>query len=135
LPLPNATAHSSASQWKSLGFDPHAIVARCLAVENPSSHPYAGIMGLIAMCVAPDAAHPEIGQGLRAPLLVSVGRSRVGGGHILVFHFPCVIQRMKRGVPNQIPERPGAGWFALGMERPNGRAIGIAVRPQTFVGQ
>ena len=39
---------------------------------------------------------------------------------VFVFHFPGVIQRVKRGVPNQIPERPGAGQFALGMERPNG---------------
>src|SRR6266852_2582459 len=56
-------------------------------------------------------------------------------GQVFVFHFPGVIQRVIRGVPNQIPERPSAGQFALGMERPNGSAIGVAVRAQALVGQ
>src|SRR5215472_11717095 len=56
-------------------------------------------------------------------------------GQIFVFHFPGVIQRVIRGVPNQIPQRPGAGQFALSMERPNGVAIGVAVRGETLVGE
>jgi hypothetical protein len=31
------------------------------------------------------------------------------GSQILVFHFPGVIERVKRGVPNQVAERPFAG--------------------------
>src|SRR5574341_1151001 len=56
-------------------------------------------------------------------------------GQVFVFHFPGVIQRMIRGVPNQIPERPSSGHFALRMERPNGTARGIPVRSQALVGQ
>src|SRR5215469_6955907 len=56
-------------------------------------------------------------------------------GQVFVFHFPGVIQRVIRGVPNQIPERPSAGHFALRMEHPNGVAIGLAVRLQTLVDQ
>jgi len=54
-------------------------------------------------------------------------------GQVFVFHFPGVIQRVKRSVPNQIPERPGAGHFAFRMERTNGVAIGVAVRSQALV--
>jgi hypothetical protein len=57
------------------------------------------------------------------------------GSQILVFHFPGVIQRMIRGVPNQIPERPGAGHFALRMEGPSCIAIGIAMGIQSLVNQ
>src|SRR6266851_9937597 len=57
------------------------------------------------------------------------------GGEVLVFHFPGVIQRVIRGVPNQVPERPGSGHFTLGMERPNGCGIGVAMRFQFLVGQ
>src|SRR6266568_8059453 len=56
-------------------------------------------------------------------------------GQVFVFHFPGVIQRVICGVPNQIPQRPGSGHFALSMERPNGGAIGVAVRLQTLVDQ
>ena len=56
-------------------------------------------------------------------------------GQVFVFHFPGVIQRVIRGVPNQIAERPGSGHFALSMERPNGIAIGVTVRFQALVGQ
>jgi len=56
-------------------------------------------------------------------------------GQVFVFHFPGVIQRVIRGVPNQIPQRPSSGHFALSMERPNGVAIGVAVRLQTLVDQ
>src|SRR5260370_39986307 len=56
-------------------------------------------------------------------------------GQVFVFHFPGVIQRVIRGVPNQIPERPSSGHFTLSMERPNGVAIGVAVRLQTLVDQ
>jgi hypothetical protein len=56
-------------------------------------------------------------------------------GQVFVFHFPGVVQRVIRGVPNQIPERPSSGHFALRMERPNGVAIGVAVRLQTLVDQ
>ncbi len=54
-------------------------------------------------------------------------------GQVFVFHFPCVIERVKRSVPNQKLERPGSGHFALSMECPNGVAIGVAVRLQTLV--
>jgi hypothetical protein len=37
---------------------------------------------------------------------------------IFVFHLPGVIERVIGGVPNQVPERPGAGHFVLGMQRP-----------------
>src|SRR6266511_4015306 len=56
-------------------------------------------------------------------------------GQILVFHFPGVIERVKRGVPNQVTQRPRAGHFALGMQRPNGVAIGVAMRVQSLIGQ
>ena len=61
--------------------------------------------------------------------------NRIVACQILVFHFPRVIQRVKGGVPKQIPERPGAGRFALSVELPNGSAIGVAVRAQSLVGQ
>ena len=32
---------------------------------------------------------------------------------ILVFHFPGVIERVKGGVPYQVPQRPLAGQFTL----------------------
>ena len=32
-------------------------------------------------------------------------------GQVFVFHCPGVIQSVKRGVPQQIPERPGSGHF------------------------
>src|SRR5579859_389134 len=56
-------------------------------------------------------------------------------GQVFVFHFPGVIQRVIRGVPNQIPQRPGTGQFALRMECPNGVAIGVTVRLQPLVAQ
>src|SRR5215217_6648197 len=61
--------------------------------------------------------------------------SRSFGGKVLVFQFPNVIHRMKRGVPNQEPERPRAGRFALGMQRPNCMALGVAMRVQSLVGR
>src|SRR6202022_3289463 len=54
-------------------------------------------------------------------------------GQVFVFHFPGVIHRVIRGVPDQISEWPGSGHFALRMERPNCRAIGVAVRFQSLV--
>src|SRR4051794_39032345 len=57
---------------------------------------------------------------------------------ILVFHFPGVIERVKGGVPNQEPERPFrllASLLALGVVVPYSLAIGIAIRPQSFVSQ
>src|SRR5262249_49127294 len=57
------------------------------------------------------------------------------GGQVLVFHFPRVVHRVKRGVPNQVSQRPGPGHLALGMELPNGFAVGVAVRLQALVGQ
>src|SRR4051794_13417645 len=61
--------------------------------------------------------------------------SRALGRQILVFHFPGVIERVKSGVPNQIAQRPRASYLALGMQRPNGGAIGVAMRVQALVGQ
>jgi len=46
-----------------------------------------------------------------------------------------MIKRVKRGVSNQKPERPRAGHVALGMQRPNGSAVGIAMRVQSRIGQ
>src|SRR6201992_757179 len=57
------------------------------------------------------------------------------GGQIFVFHFPGVVERVICGMPNQIPQRPSSSHFALGMERPNGLAIALAVRSQVLVGQ
>jgi len=51
---------------------------------------------------------------------------------ILVFHFPGVIERVKGGVPNQVPERPFrllASLLALGVVVPYCLAIGITIRP------
>ncbi len=45
-----------------------------------------------------------------------ISLSRSFSSQILVLHFPGVIERMIRGVPNQVPELPGAGDFALGMK-------------------
>ena len=59
--------------------------------------------------------------------------SRAVACQVLVFHFPRVIQRVKCGVPNQIPKRPGAGHFALGVERPDGIEISLAVCAQALV--
>src|SRR6266568_5889428 len=56
-------------------------------------------------------------------------------GQVFVLHFPGVIERVIGGVPHQIAQRPGACQFALGMERPNGAAIGVAVRSQALVAQ
>jgi hypothetical protein len=49
-------------------------------------------------------------------------------GQVFVFHLPGVIQRVIRGVSNQISQWPRSGDFAFRMERPNGVAIGVAVR-------
>src|SRR4051812_3000422 len=57
------------------------------------------------------------------------------GSQVLVFHFPGVIERVKRGMPNQVPERPGTGHFALDVQRPNRVAIGVAMRGQSLVAQ
>lgn len=50
-----------------------------------------------------------------------------GDGQVSVFHFPCVIQCVICRVADQIAERPGAGWFALGMKQANGSAKGVSV--------
>jgi hypothetical protein len=39
--------------------------------------------------------------------------SRLFGSQILVFHFPGMIERVKGGVPDQVPQRPLAGQFPL----------------------
>ena len=39
--------------------------------------------------------------------------SRLFGSQILVFHFPGMIERVKCGVPYQVPQRPLAGQFTL----------------------
>jgi hypothetical protein len=39
--------------------------------------------------------------------------SRLFGSQILVFHFPGMIERVKGGVPYQVPQWPLAGQFAL----------------------
>src|SRR6266581_8002618 len=79
--------------------------------------------------------HPPKGPLQVSPVLMEAAlfSLRSFGGEVLVFHFPGVIQRVIRGVPNQVPERPGSGHFALGMERPNGCAIGVALRLQSLV--
>ena len=41
------------------------------------------------------------------------GTSRLFGSWILVFHFPGMIERVKGGVPYQVPQRPLAGQFTL----------------------
>ena len=41
------------------------------------------------------------------------GASRLFGSQILVFHFPGMIERVKGGVPYQVPQRPLAGEFPL----------------------
>ena len=41
------------------------------------------------------------------------GASRSFGSQILVFHFPGMIERVKGGVPYQVPQRPLAGQFTL----------------------
>lgn len=58
-----------------------------------------------------------------------------GDGQVSVFHFPRVIQCVICRVADQIAERPGAGWFALGMKRANGSAKGVSVRSQAVVRQ
>src|SRR6476660_5229053 len=68
-------------------------------------------------------------------MLMERSASRSFASQILVFHFPGVIERVKRGVPNQVPERPRAGHVALGMQRPNGVAIGFAMRVQSLIAQ
>jgi hypothetical protein len=39
--------------------------------------------------------------------------SRFFGSQILVFHFPGMIERVKGGVPYQVPQRPLTGQFTL----------------------
>ena len=41
------------------------------------------------------------------------GISRLFDRQILVFHFPGMIERVKSGVPYQVPQRPLAGQFTL----------------------
>src|SRR5438270_7144939 len=52
------------------------------------------------------------------------------GSQILVGHFPGVVEGVKGGVPNKVPQRPLAGHLAFGMERSNRIAIGIAISVQ-----
>jgi hypothetical protein len=54
-------------------------------------------------------------------------------GQVFVFHLPGVIHRVIGAVPDQEPQRPRSRHPALGMERPDGRAIGAAVRLQPLV--
>jgi hypothetical protein len=68
-------------------------------------------------------------------MLIEPSSSRLFGRQILIFHFPGVIKRVKRRVPDQVPERPGAGYFALGMQNPNGIAVGVAMCPQPLIDQ
>ncbi len=58
--------------------------------------------------------------------------SRSFDRQIFVFQFPGVVQRMICGVPDQVAERPGAGHFTLGMQRPNCVAVGVAMRVQSL---
>jgi hypothetical protein len=46
-------------------------------------------------------------------LLVEHQASRLFDTQIFVFHFPGVIERVKRSVPNQETERPRASHFVL----------------------
>ena len=71
------------------------------------------------------------------PLLIRAMRQHVEalpdfGAQVFVLHFPGMIQHVKGGVPNQEAEWPGSGKFALRVECPNSRAIGIAVRLQVL---
>jgi len=59
---------------------------------------------------------------------VRTAPSGLFAGQVFVFHFPGVVERVIRGVPDQVAERPGARHIALGMQRPNRAAIGFAVR-------
>ena len=53
-------------------------------------------------------------QNLQRPVhAVLGGTSRLFGSQILVFHFPGMIERVKGGVPYQVPQRPLAGQFTL----------------------
>jgi hypothetical protein len=47
------------------------------------------------------------------PMLIEHSTSRLFGSQILVFHFPGMIERVKGGVPYQVPQRPLAGQFTL----------------------
>src|SRR5438067_11303560 len=94
------------------------------------------------MNVSASVDAPSFGE--KTLLMASLGRKGTwrethdtlpdSDGQVFVFHFPGVIERVIRGMPNQVPQRPDAGHFALGMERPNGIAIGVAVRSQALVG-
>src|SRR5215212_1896623 len=66
-----------------------------------------------------------------APRSRSFGRK----GEILIFYFPRVIHGVERGVADEEAERLGAGELALGVERPDGVGIGVAMRVQFLVGQ
>src|SRR5215471_3193558 len=59
-------------------------------------------------------------------LFTADGATASFASQILVFHFPGVIERVKRGVPNQVPERPFrllASLLALGVVVPYCLAI------------
>src|SRR5215212_8101586 len=46
-----------------------------------------------------------------------------------------MVHGVKGGVPDEEAERPGAGHFALSVERANGLAVGVTVRVQSLVSQ
>src|SRR6185437_3887679 len=102
----------------------------CCAIPGPHPQPLS-YKERGARAVARLHCLPYSGEGIAVSLYGLLGCRRGGGRlgrQILVFHFPCVIQCVKRGVPNQIPERPVAGHFTLSMKRPNGGAVSVAVR-------
>ena len=63
------------------------------------------------------------------------GTSRLYASQIFVFHFPGMIERVKGGVPYQVPQRPLAGQFTLRVVVPDCVAIGIAMRLQPLARQ
>src|SRR5689334_18766205 len=64
-----------------------------------------------------------------------IGATSSAGSQILIFHFPGVIEGVKGGVPNKVPQWPLAGRLILGVQLPDGLAIGLAMRLQSLVGQ
>ena len=80
-------------------------------------------------------------QHLLVGIRLLMGHRRVpalscsSSSQILVFHFPGVIEGVKGGVSNQVPQRPLARHLVLGMRRPDRVVIGVAVSLQALLGQ